>query len=271
MTWLIDSKDSDRLAGPDEMHDQPGTELAPGVIIERRTILRMSAAALTGLLMVGRRAAGTQNAEAAANAQLDWDVFLKQAVPVATEAIVDGSPAGQDAYLHRVAALAVRLQAAPATKLFAFGGLKPRVEFAPSFRGKPFVVIQWRMEPHAVLPAHCHPGTSVCTVGVEGEARVRHFEIEGDAPTFDSGSSRAFQIRETRSQLVSPHRVSTLSATRDNIHYFEAGPQGARGLDITTMHAGTGHFSFVAFEPERPRDPKRRVYEAAWTGEKLPS
>jgi hypothetical protein len=271
MTWLCDSEDGIRCAVSAEMDEELGAELAPGVIVERRTILRMSAVALAGLLPAHLRAAGPQSIQATEDGQVDWSAFLKQAIPAAKEAVVDSSPAGQDAYLHRVAALAVRLRAAPKTQLFAYGGLKPQVELAPSFRGKPFVVIQWRMEPHAVLPAHCHPGTSVCTVGVEGEARVRHFEVEGDAPAFDSGSSRTFHIRETRSQLISPHRVSTLSSTRDNIHYFEAGAQGARGLDITTLHVGSGHFSFVAFEPERPRDAKRRVYEAIWTGEKLPT
>jgi hypothetical protein len=271
MTWVIDFEENIGCAPSGEMPEQPEVELAPGVIVERRTVLRMSAVAFAGLLSANLRAAGTEPGQAPTDGRIDWSAFLKQAIPAAKEAVGDHSPAGQDAYLHSMAALVVRLRGAPKTKLFAFGGLRPQVEFGPSFRGKPFVIIQWRMEPHAILPAHCHPGISVCTLGMEGEARVRHFEVEGQAPAFDSGSSRTFQIRETRSQLISPHRVSTLSSTRDNIHYFEAGALGARGLDITTMHEGTGHFSFVGFEPERPKDRERRAYEALWTGEKLPT
>jgi hypothetical protein len=163
----------------------------------------------------------------------------------------------------------VRLRAAPATKLFPYGRLDPKVEFAPSYRGAPFVIIQWRMHPRAILPAHCHPRASVCTLGLEGEARLRNFEVEGSAPAFDSGSSETFLIRETHSQIIAPGRVSTISTVRDNIHYFEAGPDGARGIDITIPYGGDGSFSFVGFAPDRPKDAGRRVFEATWTGMKV--
>ena len=182
----------------------------------------------------------------------------------------DSSAQGQDAYLNRVASFAVRLRAAPNTKLFAFGKLNPKVEFNLSHKGFPFVVVQWRMHPRAILPAHCHPQTSVCTLGLEGETRLRNFEVHGKAPAFDSGSSQAFLIRETHSQILTPRRTSTLSPTRDNIHYFEAGADGARGIDITTAYGGTGNFSFVAFDPDKPREAQQRIFEAAWTGQEPP-
>jgi hypothetical protein len=119
---------------------------------------------------------------------------------------------------------------------------RPQSRIRPSFRGVPFAVIQWRMAPHAILPAHCHPQATVCTVGIEGEAR---------------------------GQIVSPRRIRTLSSTRDNIHYFEAGDAGARGLDITTGYGGDGSFSFVAFQPDKPKDPKKQLFEAVWTGMQL--
>jgi hypothetical protein len=72
-------------------------------------------------------------------------------------------------------------------------------------------------------------------------------------PAFDSGAKTPFPIRETRSQIVAPRRIGTLSSTRDNIHYFEAGDAGARGPDITTVYGGDGSFSFVAFQPVRSR------------------
>ncbi len=206
---------------------------------------------------------------AAAAPPLEWDDFIRLCPADAAEFAKDASEIGQDTYLNRIASWAVRLKSAPDTRMGAFQGLDPKVEFGPSFRGVPFVVIQWRMAPHAVLPAHCHPQASVCTVGIEGEARVRHFEIHGEAPAFDSGAKTPFLIRETRSQIVAPRRISTLSATRDNIHYFEAGDAGARGLDITTGYGGDGSFSFVAFRPDKPKDSKKQLFEAVWTGMKL--
>lgn len=247
MTWMPDTN-----------------ELAPGVTIERRTIFWAPLAVAAAMLRAPQPAQAAPGA-----APLDWGDFIRLCPADAAQFARDASEIGQDIYLNRIAAWAVRLKAAPDTRLGAFPGLDPQVEFGPSFRGVPFAVIQWRMAPHAVLPAHCHPQASVCTVGIEGEARVRHFEIHGPAPAFDSGVSTPFLIRETRSQIVAPRRISTLSATRDNIHYFEAGDAGARGLDITTAYGGDGRFSFVKFQPHKPKDAGKRLFEAVWTGMKL--
>jgi hypothetical protein len=247
MTWIPDTHD-----------------VAPGVTIERRAILWTPLAFAAAALSTAQPAAAASTA-----LPLDWEDFIRLCPAEAAAWARDTSEMGQDMYLYRIAAWAVRLKAAPDTKLAAFAGLDPQVAFGPSFRGVPFAVIQWRMAPHAVLPAHCHPHASVCTVGIEGEARVRHFDICGSAPAFDSGVRHPFLIRETRSQIISARRISTLSATRDNIHYFEAGERGARGLDITTAYGGDGSFSFVAFQPNKPKDPKQQLFEAVWTGMKL--
>ena len=244
MTWIPDTN-----------------ELAPGVTIERRAIFWAPLAVAAAMLRPAQAAT--------ASAPLEWDDFVRLCPADAAEFARDASEIGQDAYLNRIASWAVRLKAAPDTKLGAFAGLDPKVEFGPSFRGVPFFVIQWRMAPRAILPAHCHPQFSVCTLGMEGEARLRHFEVHGPAPAFDSGVKTPFLMRETRSQIVAPHRISTLSSTRDNIHYFEAGDAGARGLDITTAYGGDGSFSFVAFQPDKPKDPAKQLFEAVWTGMRL--
>jgi hypothetical protein len=272
MTWTRQLLNDDSAPAALDDHDLPGSELAPGVTVERRSILWLPAAVAAAVLC-GRgsrlgagEGGGKPGGPADAAGHIGWDDFLKEARAVAAELIKDGSGPGQDAYLQRLAALAVRLRAAPATRLAAFGQLEPKVEFGPSYRGVPFFIIQWRMHPGAVLPAHCHPGFSVCTLGLEGEARLRNFEVEGAAPAFNSGSAKTFLMRETHSQIVAPGRVNTLSPVRDNIHYFEAGPDGARGIDITTRYGGDGSFSFVAFDPDRPKDARRRIFEASWKG-----
>src|SRR5581483_7669633 len=179
MTWIPDSN-----------------ELSPGVTVERRSILWLPFAAAAAVLNPAS-AFGSITASA-----LDWNDFIRLCLADTAELAKDVSDIGQDVYLNRIAAWAVRLKAAPDTKLGSFGKLNPKVEFGPSFRGVPFTVIQWRMAPRAVLPAHCHPQASVCTVGIEGEARVRHFEPLGKAPAFDSGDRTPFLIRQTRCQLM---------------------------------------------------------------------
>jgi hypothetical protein len=278
MTWVLNhSTWNDFSSTSSGDHEEPGTEIAKGVLIERRSILWLPALAAATVLF-GRsrlfaaddsRTSSTQatGKDSPAGNQLGWDDFVSQCVPVAKEMFKDSSAAGQDAYLNRVAALAVRIRAAPDTKLFAFGKLDPKVELNLSYKGFPFIVVQWRMHARAILPAHCHPQFSVCTLGLEGEARLRNFEVQGDAPAFDSGSAKTFLIRETHNQILTPRRTSTLSPSRDNIHYFEAGASGARGIDITTGYGGAGNFSFLAFDPEKPKDAKQRLFEAAWTGQ----
>jgi len=230
-------------------------ELAPGVTIERRTILWAPLALAAALR--GQERVLEDPRRTGVLPHLDWDDFIRLCPADAAAFARDASEIGQDAYLNRIAAWAVRIKAAPDTRLGAFAGLDPKVEFGPSFRGVPFAVIQWRMAPRAILPAHCHPQASVCTVGMEGEARVRHFEVEGPAPAFDSGARTPFLMRETRSQIVAPRRISTLSATRDNIHYFEAGDAGARGLDITTATAATAVSRSWRSKRISPRTPGR--------------
>jgi len=191
---------------------------------------------------------------------LAWDDFLKQSVPIAQQLIAD--PAfSVDEYLYRIGSLATRLKEIPDTALGPYKTVDPRVWFWPSFRGSPFFIIQWRMEPGAVLPPHNHPNASVCTLGFEGEVRLRNFEIIGESP--DYASRNTFRVRETRNEMMSHGRINTLSPSRDNIHCFRVGKEGARGIDINTLHGKTNNFSFLDMS-EKPVDSERRIFEAAW-------
>jgi len=241
-------------------------EVFPGVI-ERRYFLRGSvatAAAVLALeampknLLAQELAKGTSVAGAD---KLVWDDFLKQSVPIAQQLIAD--PAfSVDEYLYRIGSLATRLKEIPDSALRSYKTVEPRVWFGPSFRGSPFFIIQWRMEPGAVLPPHNHPNASVCTLGFEGEVRLRNFEIIGEAP--DYASKKAFRVRETRNEMMSHGRINTLSPLRDNIHCFQVGSEGARGIDINTLHGKTNNFSFLDIS-KTPADSERRIFEAAWS------
>jgi PCO_ADO len=261
---------TDKLT-PDPSQAEKG--LASDATITRRRLLWLSA--LTGAAIFGR----TPQIAARSMTQIDpektianenqiaidlgWDDFLKQCVPVAEELHRDSSKSGQDAYLYWVASMVarLRLKEAPRAKLGRYGTLDPPVHFGRSFRGKPFFIVEWWLEPGAVLPPHCHPNASVCTLGIEGEARIRNFEIVGDAPDFSS--KQTFQVRETHNEIIAPGRLNTLSALRDNIHTFQAGKQGARGIDISTYHGPEVGFSFLDIS-DKARVAEQRIYEAVW-------
>ncbi len=244
-------------------------ELSPGVIVERRRLFWLPVAA-AGLLL-GRgtaRGESTPGQPGEDGKGLTWEEFIAECVPAANE-LYESEDLNEDAYLYQVASFAARLTEIPNDQLGVFGNLEPKVEFGLSHRGTPFIVLQWRMEPGAILPALCHPNTAVCTLAVEGEARIRNFEIEGEAPAYNSGSRASFLLRETHNEILIPGRVNRLSTTQDNIHYFQASSQGARGIDITTGFGGDGTFSFIDFEPDKPKDAGKRLFEAVWIGSKL--
>jgi len=101
----------------------------------------------------------------------------------------------------------------------------------------------------------------VCTLGFEGEVQLRNFEIMGEAP--DYASKKTFRVRETRSERMTPGRISTLSPSRDNIHCFQAAKVAARGIDINTMHPKSAPFSFLDMN-EKPVDSEKRIFEVTW-------
>jgi hypothetical protein len=238
-------------------------EVFPGVI-ERRHFLRSSAVTFAAVLALGVSTRGLPRqvlADGSGADKLDWENFLKASVPVAQQMVAD--PAFSiDEYLYRIGSLATRLKEIPDTKLFPYTAIDPRVFFAPSFRGTPFFIIQWRMEPGVVFPPHNHPNASVCTLGFEGEVRLRNFEIVGTAP--DYAAKTTFRVRETHNEMMSRGRLNTLSPSRDNIHCFQVGKEGARGIDISTMHGKMAPFSFLDIA-DRPSDAEKRIFEAAWS------
>ena len=279
MTSITDPADADQLTNQlstDQFstdHAQPETEQVPGLVITRRRLLWLSplaAAALTfdpsnlkAQSMTGPGAGSKDANKNQSSSEIGWDEFVKQCLPIAQELHRDTSNSGQDAYLLWLATMIarVRLKEMPRAKLGRFSTLEPAVNFGVSYRGQPFFIVEWWLEPGATLPPHCHPNASVCTFGIEGEARLRNFEIVGQAPGFES--KQTFQVRETHNEIIAPGRLNTLSALRDNIHTFQAGKQGARGVDISTYHGPNVGFSFLDIG-DKPREAEQRIYEAAW-------
>lgn len=256
---------SNPLARDDTLATSPvkEVEIFPGVH-ERRYFLRGTLAAAVTLstlkLSGGALAQAPSKGNSMGAEKLAWDDFLKQSVPVAQQLIAD--PAfSVDEYLYRIGSLATRLKEIPNTKLGPYTGVDKRVWFGPSFRGKPFFIIQWRMEPGALLPAHNHPNASVCSFGYQGEVRLRNFEIIGEPS--DYASTKSFRVRESRNETLTHGRISTLSPSRDNIHCFQVGKEGARGIDITTPHGKMGPFRFINID-EKPIDPEQRIFAATW-------
>jgi hypothetical protein len=164
-------------------------------------------------------------AAAASTGDLGWSEFLAQCVPVAEKLHRDPSRAGQDAYLYWLASMIARARSkeVPRARLGRFGGFEPPVHFGVSFRGQPFFIVEWWLEPGATLPPHCHPNASVCTLGIEGEARIRNFERQ--PPHLPRRQER--RARDRHQHLSRPgHR---LLLPRHRRHRQRPGAPGPRG------------------------------------------
>jgi hypothetical protein len=224
--------------------------------IERRTILwklPLAATAFFAAIPEVLRSSGP----------LTWDEFTARATAAAKE-LYNPDGYDEDAYVYRLASAASGAPDVPANaKTGKFGKLDPPVEFGPVYRGAPIMMVQWKLAPNAWLPPHNHPHYNVISIGLEGEAVVTHYDVDGDAPAFDDRSS--FVVRRTRETLIAPRRMSPLTSARDNIHTFRAGPKGARGIDINTLAGKDIGFSFLDITP-RALDGARNTFAAKWIG-----
>jgi len=257
------------LTDPMTMHNDldpglaPGVcrPIAPGVSVERRSFLGLAAAAL---LLARRTGAGTHGATLPDDLELDYEAFLALAVPVARELVADTSRLGEDRYLHTLAALAVRLVDVPIPELRKKGegydGPHTWIGANDGGDDDPFVVLHWKMEPGSEIGLHAHTFGNVVTLGLEGVARIRNFEMVGER---DFETKSAFRVRRSAEQLLTPGTINLVPLSHGYCHGFVAGREGARGLDITTRirPKRTAPLLDVADEPA---DEQGWEYEARW-------
>jgi len=240
--------------------------IAPGYVIERRFFIRAASIAGAAFAFASPRAfardAETQGIVPATEPLLDFEGFVRECAELAKTAQQEAG-LNEEAHIFRLSAVAsrLRLTSVPKGKLGAFAGLNPPVEFGPLKIAPPLAIIQWRLAPSATLPAHNHNPADVISLCLEGACTVRHFDVVDRAP--DYSSKETFLIRESRNDLLTPGRMSSLSTKRDNIHTFHAGNDGAMGIDINSILPGDKPFSFLDIA-EKPRDPQSRIYDAAW-------
>jgi hypothetical protein len=253
----------------------PGDEVEPGVFLERRRLVFGGLAAVCAALLSGESAVAATPQDAPASrpssrptspeeavAATALDRFLVEALDDA-RAITAAARPDEEAYLARIAARLLALPALP-TSLFHDGG-GPRSARAP--RGRPLVVMQFRLAPGKGFKLHDHRDYNGVLCGLEGAADCRNFDFVDAATsrpaTRPAAKSREFLIRETVRTTLKPGVVSTLSRTRDNLHEVTAGPEGARLLDVFT-HFAPGSGSFGLATDWKPVDGRPGVFRARW-------
>lgn len=191
------------------------------VMVERRTALGLLLGALAGSM-----------ARAEADARLTLEGFLAEANPLARRLVGDATAMGQDAYLHALAALAVRLANVPVPEMRDSGqGAGPGTFIGFNPGGDAFTLLHWKMAPGSRVRRHAHTYGNVVTVVLEGQAEVENFEMEGAR---DLSAPGTFRVRRTALEWLRPGGINLVSLERNYVHGSRAGRDGARGLDITT-------------------------------------
>lgn len=237
--------------------DRPGTEVADGVSIERRSMLWLSAAAVTAALGTTTRVRAQDRQPATPSDKLTFDQFLELVAPLAEKMVASKSE--EDAsYLLTVAAALSRLRDPGPTmrksmRAFAAKHKKAGTRF-------PVSAMSMRLKPGGGFKPHDHRNYNGVILGLEGELRIRNFEIQGDEAV--PPADQTFQVRQTQDDLILPGRISSVGLRRDNIHELVAGKQGARVLDVFTFFGGGGSH-YLDLE-SKPRDAERRIYDATW-------
>jgi len=220
-------------------------EIAPGVYISRRSLVK----SLSTLLVAGSFGSEAHaQAVKLAEASLSLEEFIKEGSLVANRLASDTSRMGQGRYLLAIAALATRTAAIPVPVMRDSGqGETGGTHIGVNPGAEAFTILHWRLDPGARIRPHAHTYGNVVTLGLEGEALVSNYETIADP---DYRSKRPFKIRRTRRQRLRPGSVNLVNLEEDFIHGFEAGPDGARGLDITTRLAPRGPTPYLILRNE---------------------
>jgi hypothetical protein len=240
-----------------------GEEISPGVVVERRTILRFGIAAaglaaVSGLGLAGCASRAKDSSDLADTRggkpirAASADEFVAAVMPQARALIAAPAP-DEEAYLAAVTALLARVENPPSWRASPAGKdwTMDTIAYYP-----PIVLMQIKMAPRSVIHLHDHRHYNGVLLATQGAARCRNFDIvqpdgkrlaiaAGEVP----GKGEDFLIRLNADTVLRPRQLSTLTRDRDNIHHVEAGDEGATLVDFFT------HFA-----------PKARSYELAWDG-----
>lgn len=242
----------------------------PGVSVERRALLWLPLAVAGGGILRGTpiRADGGSPTPEPGREDLFAPLSHEELAArwnILARVLQVASPEADESYAGELAGLVARVPREALPRLEK-GRARDGIEAGPSWFLAPCVMVEVRLRAGAELLRHNHPPQVVLTLGLEGEARYEHYEIEGEAPPCTQIDGHEFRVRQTRAGWLRPGQTTSLTRLRDGIHGFVAGEKGARFVDFTvTIGDDFETFSYVALSPEA-LDPARGLFGATWTG-----
>jgi hypothetical protein len=238
--------------------------------ITRRAALRASTAAsacvLGSSVALARESLAAQQG-APAGEPSSFEHFCEEWLAIAGDYPERGLTAfPADEYLYRLGAAVTKLEFGNIPTRLTAGGSEDGLTAGLMWAQAEIFIIEQHLDPGTVFRAHNHPAFNSVTMVTKGDCKFRHFEPVGEAPDYKRDLRKTFQLQETRAGILKVGRMSSLSRSRENIHWFQAGDDGATLLDFSMGFGGSsGDFSMLEFNPD-PVDAEQRIYEGFWIG-----
>jgi predicted metal-dependent enzyme (double-stranded beta helix superfamily) len=235
-------------------------EIADGVFVERRELLKVSAFAV-GTMLLGWTSPLISEVAALGNGDgqkdiMDFDTLMEKVLPKAKELVAAKNP-DEEAYLELVMAWAKKVTGVSLAKDRG----KRNVQFNTMFKTQPIKVYQIRIKPGAQIPFHDHREYNGVIQVLQGSAHVRNFDFENRSKNIYS--ARTFRLKETQNAILKKGAISHLSRYRDNIHNIKAGKEGVTFLDIFTFFNKKAGSKYLYVDKEAV-DKEKRIFKASW-------
>ncbi len=252
MSWFESFEELERAS-----RVEPGAELAPGVLVVRRTFvfgaLAAGAALLGGCQSVSPRVALVDDRERA------LEDLVHALRPRARELIASPAP-DEERYLAHVARALARLEP-PEVGVENVAAGEWDMEGLCWFR--PIAVFEMRLAPGARLGLHDHRDYNGVLSCVRGSVRCANYDIAGDVAAARAlKGDEPFHVVKLAETTLRPGEVSTLSRSARNLHELEAGADGAVLYDAFTYFEAGARSHDVALGPAVAGAADR--FEARW-------
>lgn len=260
--WTLDKIKATAIAS-----HHAGEEIAPGVTITRRKLLRVGLAGTATLLAAGCSSPARKPKLGSEPQSLSLGPLLGQLRPEAKRLIASDAP-DEGAYLVLVSSLLARYQ--PEDPWNLREPEEGRYSMSAAAWTPPVVVYDIHMRPGASIDLHDHRhynGVIQCT---QGSVRCRNFDIvqpDGQALEIAAGevpTGEDFLIRQNKDVILQRGQVSSLARDRDNIHAVEAGPEGCKLVDVFTYFRPEARSYGIEWDG-KPVTRGGDTYRVAWT------
>jgi len=252
MSWFESFEELERAS-----RIQPQTEVAPGVVLVRRTFVFGALAAGSALLSACQNA--PKQLVELDNDERALEDFVHTLRPRARELVASPAP-DEERYLAHVGRSLTRLAPPKVGTVELAAG---NWDMTSRCRFPPIAVFEMRLAAGARLELHDHRDYNGVLSCARGSVRCGNYDIVGDvAAARARAKDEPFEVHKLAELTMRPGDVSTLSRSTRNLHELEAGPDGAVLYDAFTYFDAKARSYNVVLGPAVAGSAER--FEARW-------